>query len=66
MITCVDPVRLAEIEHRYSHGPANALLKCHSEMLDNLKEIGNAVKQALQSRQGGALLIPNEFIPGLS
>ena len=66
MITCIDPVRLAEIEHPYPHGPANALLKCHSEMLDNLKEIGNTVKQALQSRQADALLIPNEFIPGFS
>jgi hypothetical protein len=37
---------------RYPHGPANVLLKCHSEMLDNLIEIGNTVKQALQSRQG--------------
>ncbi len=66
MITRIDPVRLAEIEDRYSHRPADALLKCHSEMLDKFKEIGSAVKQALESCQGGILLIPNEFIPGLS
>jgi hypothetical protein len=66
MIARVDPVRLTEIEHRYFHGPANTLLKCRSEILDKLKEIWNAVKQALQSRQGGALLMPNEFVPGLS
>jgi hypothetical protein len=58
--------RLAEIEHRYSHRPASALLKCHSEMPDKLKEIWNAGQQALQSRQGGALLMPNELVPGLS
>ena len=47
MTACVDPVRLAEIEHRYPNRPANALLKCHAEMLDNFKEVGNASQASL-------------------